>query len=118
MGHLRISFEQLQYSHQLQNSQRSVGINSGTYLDITPRMLLLAGADDNSDPERLYDHTVLIAEQIPLADTFAFDSLFISNTGHSIHAERPIHLVQQIFDFLYCSPRVPEPSFLIYSANF
>jgi hypothetical protein len=74
--------------------------------DFRSRLLLGAGAGDNFWPANIYDNTRTLAPQLAAVsgDTFFFD-----DTGHSVHAERPMLLASRILAFLAESPGVRRP---------
>jgi hypothetical protein len=74
--------------------------------DFRSRLLLGAGAGDDFWPAKIYDNTQIVAGQLAAVsgDTFFFD-----NTGHSVHAERPMLLGNRILAFLAESPGVRRP---------
>ena len=84
--HWRISFEELIWDWEDSRVQ-----------DFKVRLLLGAGSYDDTFPADIYSNTVTVANQ--LTGTNA-DSFFLLNTGHSIHAERPIALARKTSSFL------------------
>jgi pimeloyl-ACP methyl ester carboxylesterase len=68
------------------------------YLTVNSHLLLAAGEKDEHDPlYTLYGSTVAVAKK--MANT-AGTTLFLKNTGHSIHDERPGFFAEQIVEFL------------------
>jgi len=45
-------------------------------------------------------------------------ALFVTDTAHSIHAEKPNCFAPQILQFLYQSPPPPFPAFLLPASAF
>lgn len=92
--HWRVALEQLLFSHW-----------PSAFASNRTRTLLLAGsADDFQDPTpgigvtpRIYTNTKSLS--VAMINTPG-DSVFLLNTGHSIHNERPLLLAQQIVQFL------------------
>ncbi len=93
--HWRIAYEQMMFSH---TSPISAVSDDPLYTAITSRLLLLAGESDDTKPEHLYSSTEQMAEGMGAVDGTA---LFVADTGHSIHAERPRLLAGRILAFLY-----------------
>jgi len=60
-------------------------------------LLLAAGTHDDSVPDKLYSNT---RELAALMRNATGTTLWLENTGHSIHAERPDFFAQRIIDFL------------------
>jgi len=68
------------------------------YLTVNSRLLLASGGQDEHDPfYTLYNSTHQVAGEMT---NTAGTTLFLDNTGHSIHDERPVFFAQQIVDFL------------------
>jgi pimeloyl-ACP methyl ester carboxylesterase len=91
--HWRVALEQLLFSHW-----------PNAFLSNRTRTLLIAGQADDldsppiTDTPKIYSHTKGLARAMML--NTPGDSLFLLNTGHSIHNERPLLLSQQIVEFL------------------
>jgi pimeloyl-ACP methyl ester carboxylesterase len=92
--HWRISEDQLVYSHQ----DPDLKTNIPRFQLNTIPMLLGAGEDDNYTYANIYSNTQYLAQNMPNCPG---TSLFLKNTGHSIHNERPKELSRAIFDFLH-----------------
>jgi pimeloyl-ACP methyl ester carboxylesterase len=102
--HFRVGLEELLFSHWT-GEMRPTGANR-------TNTLLIAGHDDDVDSAKTIIHGV--PESVPmiytwskrLAATMAAsprtpgNSLFLLNTGHSVHVERPLLLAQQIIRFI------------------
>jgi pimeloyl-ACP methyl ester carboxylesterase len=68
------------------------------YLTVNSKLLLMAGEKDEHDPfYKLYSSTVDVAKKM---DATHGSTLFLKNTGHSIHDERPEFLAEQILNFV------------------
>jgi pimeloyl-ACP methyl ester carboxylesterase len=94
--HFRAAGEQLIFSHV----DRVVHDDTTTpfrYTLNTARQLLAAGASDNYAFANIYDATRTLAS---LMTATPGQSLFLLDTGHSIHAERPMFFAGQIASFL------------------
>jgi pimeloyl-ACP methyl ester carboxylesterase len=94
--HWRAAGEQLLFSHV----DRVVHDDTTTpfrYTLNTARQLLAAGASDNYPFSNIYDATRSLA---PLMTNTPGQTLFLLDTGHSIHAERPVFFASQIAAFL------------------
>ncbi|MDQ6886124.1 MAG: hypothetical protein M3068_02405 [Gemmatimonadota bacterium] len=95
LWHWRLALEQLQFSHQLLKP----GTNQPLYLFNTKRMLLICGIDDTGGD--LCASTQAVAPKMVNTPGAA---LFLTNTGHSIHSERPNFLARHIVDFIGPAP--------------
>lgn len=122
--HWRVAHEQVIFSHWDSNNtdssvdpdpRRNPAAGAARYSLIGSRLLLATGADDNNFPESLYDNTRQLSNSMTMVDG---TTLFLENTGHSIHAERPMFFADRIIQFLFESPPPPFPFFLITSSNF
>lgn len=94
--HWRLAGEQLIYSHV----DRVVHGDNTTrfrFEDNTVRLLLVAGADDNYPYVEIYSCTQAMAVQ--MVNTPGL-TLFLMETGHSIHLERPRFFAGEIVNFL------------------
>jgi pimeloyl-ACP methyl ester carboxylesterase len=94
--HWRAAGEQLLFSHV----DRVVHNDPTTPLRCTlntARQLLAAGAADNYPFSNIYDATRSMAA---LMTATPGQTLFLNDTGHSIHAERPVFFAGQIASFL------------------
>ncbi len=98
--HWRIANEQLAFSHRdpyTRGGHRS-------YELIHARTLLAAGAEDNHTGAHIYDRTRDMARFMRHTNG---EALFLLDTGHSIHSERPAYFAREIVRFLNvrgCSP--------------
>jgi pimeloyl-ACP methyl ester carboxylesterase len=100
--HWRIAFEQAIFSHW----NTDVPVGQGTtdnvkvprYEWIIVKTLLAAGTSDSSAwPFDIYPGTTRLAAQMSQTPGLA---IFFSDTGHSIHSERPQFLAQKILEFM------------------
>jgi pimeloyl-ACP methyl ester carboxylesterase len=89
--HWRLAMEQLQNSHW----SRKAGTSVPLYLFNTRRTLLMCGIDDTGG-----DLCKFAQFMAPKMDDTPGRALFLTNTGHSIHDERPKFLARQIIDFI------------------
>lgn len=111
LWHWRVAHEQLIFMHNEPYLSRStlgggaIGADR-SYALFSSHVLLAAGSEDNGAPDRLYDNTRQLAVA---AETLHRDrpqprltghTLWLENTGHSIHNERPNLLAQRIWLFL------------------
>lgn len=88
----RLAMEQLIYSHQ------SAPNLSGNRFDLNrTRQLILAGSEDNFPFARIFHNTVEMATQMHQTPGAL---RLMSNTGHSIHTERPRELAELVLNFL------------------
>lgn len=95
--HWRVAGEQLIYSH-VDHVNHEDSHSPYRYELNRVRQLLAAGAKDKYPPAaNIYDDTRMLAQK--MVDTPG-RSLFLLNTGHSLHAERPRYLAGQIVNFL------------------
>lgn len=92
--HWRVALEQLIYSHHDRRAGTSRGPASFTQIDRP--LMLLAGVHDNFEYAKIHDATLRIAEQLPDLPGYG---IFLRDTGHSIQAERPRFLANQIVNF-------------------
>jgi pimeloyl-ACP methyl ester carboxylesterase len=98
--HFRVGLEELLFSHWTRD-MKVTGTNR-------TNTLLIAGHDDNAghgdqvqqDRPAIYSWTQKLAEKMAGSPRTPGDSLFLLNTGHSIHNERPLLLAQQIIRFI------------------
>ena len=100
--HWRVAFEQLIFSHQ---DQIAVSRGRACYELSAVPLLLIAGANDNTDRWEIYNSVRGFA---PRMRTNPGRVLFVQNTGHSIHDERPRWLARRIQQFL-CEQRTRVP---------
>jgi pimeloyl-ACP methyl ester carboxylesterase len=94
--HWRIGGEQLIYSH-FDREDRWDNTSPVRYTKNVVKHLLIAGADDNFKGTNIYDSTRALADAMT---TTPGTSLFLTNTGHSVYAERPRFLANEIVNFL------------------
>ena len=90
MWHWRLGAEQLIFSHQINGAG-----NRPLYSQNTKRTLLACGTEDTGGD--LCKHARLTASKMINTPGYA---LFLKDTGHSIHNERPNWLARQISTFL------------------
>ena len=113
--HWRISLEELIFSWVRPFGGPSPAGLAGAYVgtpayqEIKSRLLLGAGKADNYEGASIFSNTTNLANQMVgnNGDTFFFDQ-----TGHSIHAERPVALANKILAFLP-APAVAAPSVVV-----
>jgi len=91
--HWRLGMEQLQFSQQIPRPGSNP--SEPLYLSNTKRMLLLCGMSDFGGD--LCQDTRDVAPKMEMTPGKA---LFLKDTGHSIHNERPNYLARQIVDFV------------------
>ena len=91
----RVGLEQLLFSHL--NTDTPNGLSR--YASDQTRTFLLSGQKDNFNWSNIYTATRNLASLMLLNNTPG-NSLFLLNTGHSIHNERPLLLSQQIVQFI------------------
>jgi pimeloyl-ACP methyl ester carboxylesterase len=96
--HWRVAHEQLGFSHW----DRVASGQPPAFEQMTQPLLLLAGALDNDDKVKIFDESRRLAHSIPRNSGRA---LFLQNTGHSIHSERPQLLTREILSFLPTASR-------------
>jgi pimeloyl-ACP methyl ester carboxylesterase len=92
LWHWRLGGEQLIFSQQGAPDRRSP-----RYLENHTRMLLACGKNDDFNFTNICSSTEATAERMVNTPGRA---LFLSNTGHSIHAERPRFFTHEIVRFL------------------
>lgn len=83
--------EQLLLSHQIPKP----GTNEPLYLSNAIRMPLMCGKEDIGG--NLCSNVIDVAPKMELTPGYA---LFVTNTGHSIHNERPNFLASKIVTFI------------------
>jgi pimeloyl-ACP methyl ester carboxylesterase len=105
--HWRLAVEQLVYSH-FDRYMRGNPSSPIRYEDNSVRQLLVAGARDDFEFSNIFPSTQDLAEA--MVNTPG-RSLFLAETGHSIHVERPRYFAGEIVRFLDEAPR-PDLSFL------
>ena len=107
--HWRLAAEQLVYSHFDRYIRGDVSSHI-RYEDNTVRQLLVAGARDDFRFSNIFPATQKLAQA--MVNTPG-RSLFLAQTGHSIHVERPRYFAGEIVEFLAEAPRAaPDLSFL------
>jgi hypothetical protein len=104
--HWRLSGEQLVYSH-IDRVVHGDSKSKPRYELNTVRQLLVAGAFDDYSWSNIYSSTQQLAEMMQTEGS----SLFLLNTGHAIHVERPMFFAGEIVDFLP-GPQRTDISFL------
>ena len=93
--HWRLSAEQVIFSH-VDRVDREVSNSPYRYELNTVLQLLCAAQDDNYRGANIFDATRTLAN---LMVTTPGRSMFLANTGHSMHVERPQFLASKIVDF-------------------
>ena len=108
--HWRLAAEQLVYSH-FDRYIRGDPSSHIRYEDNTVRQLLVAGARDDFRFSNIFPATQKLAQA--MVNTPG-RSLFLAQTGHSIHVERPRYFAGEIVEFLAETPprAAPDLSFL------
>jgi pimeloyl-ACP methyl ester carboxylesterase len=94
--HWRVAGEQLVYSH-IDREDRSSPTSPARHAQNTVRQLLVAGALDDFPGSNIYTATRELASRMKGVPG---RSLFVLDTGHSIHCERPRFLAEEIARFL------------------
>ncbi len=94
--HWRVAGEQLIFSH-VDRVDRWDTTSEWRYKLNVVKHLLIGSAQDNFPGSNIYDATKKLAA---LMTTTPGTGLFLSNTGHSVHFERPRFLAGEIADFL------------------
>jgi pimeloyl-ACP methyl ester carboxylesterase len=128
--HWRVGHEQLIYSHWDSDlavtwpegdpagaslaadpdPRKNSSAPSARYSQIRARMLFASGYNDNNWPEYLFNNAKDLANAMTTVNGVA---LFVMDTAHSIHAERPKWFASQILEFLYQSPPPPFPAWFV-----
>jgi hypothetical protein len=103
--HYRLAGEQLIFSH-VDHVDHENHHTPYRYELNTVRQLLAAGEKDNYNYSDIYDATRQLAQKMVHTPGF---SLFLHDTGHSIHAERPRFLATEIAGFF--AVEVPRRQF-------
>lgn len=93
--HWRVAGEQLIYSH-VAHAKYEDSLSPYRYELNRARQLLAAGEKDNYKWANIYNATRELAEKMVKTPG---RSLFLLDTGHSIHVERPRYLADQIVSF-------------------
>jgi pimeloyl-ACP methyl ester carboxylesterase len=105
--HWRVAGEQLIYSH-VDRVDHWDNTSPFRYALNVVRQLLIGSEEDNFAGSNIYDATRKLAD---LMTTTPGTSLFLKNTGHSVHFERPRYLASEIVDFLpFNSTPAQEPT--------
>ena len=94
--HWRVAGEQLIFSH-VDRVERWDTTTKWRYELNVVKHLLIGSAQDNFPGSNIYDATKKLAD---LMTATPGTGLFLSNTGHSVHFERPRFLAGEIADFL------------------
>ena len=94
--HFRVAGEQLIYSH-VDRVERWDTTSEWRYKLNVVKHLLIGSAQDNFPGSNINDATKKLAD---LMTATPGTGLFLSNTGHSVHFERPRFLAGEIADFL------------------
>ena len=85
------------------------------YAQIRARLLFASGYNDNQWPEYLFENAKALASAMTMVNGAA---LFVTDTAHSIHVEKPNWFASRILEFLYQSPPPPFPAFLLPATGF
>jgi hypothetical protein len=93
--HWRVAGEQLIYSH-VDRVNREDPNSPFRYQLNRARELLMAGSEDNYQGSNIYDATRIVAQ---LMGSTPGRSLFLLDTGHSMHIERPRFVAGEIAKF-------------------
>ena len=97
--HWRVAHEQLVFMHWEANEPSG----HARFKNIQSRLLLGAGDQDNTFPDKLWDNTRELA--INMINTQG-STTWMRATGHSIHNERPAMLAAKLVEFL----ALPKPA--------
>lgn len=98
--HWRLAGEQLIYSHNDRVDHHDP-TSRPRYESNTVRQLLVAGRRDDAPGAHVYRHSQELAD---LMVSTPGRSLFLNDTGHSIHFERPKFLANEIVKFFTAPP--------------
>ena len=93
--HWRIANEQLVYSHWDPSPYSVLGAPS--LGELMPKLLLIAGQDDQHSPEFLHENAVRLGSAL---QKYYGRTLSLANTGHGVASEEPALLADLILDFL------------------
>jgi pimeloyl-ACP methyl ester carboxylesterase len=93
LWHWRLGTEQLIYSHQSKDPKTGRPL----YLENRKLMILAAGKNDNFPGAHICDNTENVAQHMVNTPGKA---LFLEDTGHSIHNERPNYWAEQWVEFI------------------
>ena len=104
--HWRVGGEQLIYSHVDRVAHEDPAAPPRFTLNHV-RHLLISCAADNFPGTNIYDSSRWLANAMA---TTPGTSLFLRDTGHSAHFERPSYLAEQIVEFLAPPPRSGVPT--------
>jgi pimeloyl-ACP methyl ester carboxylesterase len=126
--HWRVAHEQLIFSHWDSDKpsttadpavdpdpRKNPTAGPARFSQIRARLLLASGYNDNNWPEYLFENARDLARAMTMVNGQA---LFVKDTAHSIHVERPNWFASQILGFLYQSPPPPFPAFLLPASAF
>jgi pimeloyl-ACP methyl ester carboxylesterase len=94
--HWRVAGEQLIYSH-VDRADHTVAGSPWRYELNTVSQLLIGSENDNFTGSNIFDATRTLANHMVATPG---RSLFLRDTGHSVHFERPAFLAKQITGFL------------------
>ena len=100
--HWRVAGEQLIFSHVDRTDHNDSSTSFRHELNRV-NQLLIAGESDNFEGTQIYDATRWMAAR--MVNTQG-RSLFLRETGHSVHFERPAFLAKQIAGFLPAAPAI------------
>ena len=99
----RLNYEMTQFTFHEGDVYKDTDRNKDTqegpvrYLTMSSKLLLAAGAEDDYNQVRNYSETMRVA---PMMGATPGTTLFLLQTGHSIHDERPRFFAKHIVDFL------------------
>ena len=94
--HYRMDWEQLLYSF----NDKDPGSQQPRYDSFSSYLLLAAGAKDTNSPATdIYDSARTLGKSLESTKTNG-STLFVEDTGHSMHDERPILMANQIDGFI------------------
>jgi len=94
--HYRMDWEQLLYSF----NDNDPGSQQPRYDSFRSYLLLAAGAKDNHTPAtKIYDSARTLGQSLESTKTNG-STLFVEDTGHSMHDERPILMAKKIDGFI------------------
>jgi pimeloyl-ACP methyl ester carboxylesterase len=94
--HYRMDWEQLLYSF----NDKDPGSAQPRYASFLSTLLLAAGANDSNSPATdIYDSARTLGQNLDSTKANG-STLFVDDTGHSMHDERPILMADQIDGFI------------------
>lgn len=90
--HYRVAYEQLVFSH----IEPAPGETEPRFRAITAPVLLMTGAEDNSVPMKTWDFVRRLSPHLEMAG----QTVYLENTGHAMHSERPRLVAEHIAGFV------------------